>query len=198
MLSSLIWGAPKQTMDIAGPVKQKVEQQQDVQFISDDVEEEQEQEQEQEQEEEEKELPMNRYNANQKGKGRGAPQMMSSTGGLKSSQTFGDMRSIQQEMSVPPATNLSQQTTQGGQNPSPAELNSTLASFFAEKGSAVLTAEERKRVSELLLGRSGNGPATTTEAEIPTALTPNFSFQVPTKASNDPVHTSVSHAVLKG
>jgi hypothetical protein len=70
---------------------------------------------------------------------------------------MGDLRSLQQP--EPPTSS--------------ADVNSSLARFFAEKGSTGLTAEERRRVSELL---GGNSTQTVPAANVPTALTPNFSF----------------------
>ena len=91
--------------------------------------------------------------------------------------------------------------------------NSTLARFFAEKGSTSLTAEERKRVAELLLGGTSAGattapttrstgypsmpqtpgPAFTAGADVPTALTPSFSFTAPRFAARaSAANTSVS------
>jgi hypothetical protein len=95
------------------------------------------------------------------------------------------MRSIQRDMpglatSTPArhtANDNEEDEEDGG--PSPAQVNSTLASFFAEKGSAKLTAEERKRVSQLLLG-----PTSSVGNDTPTALTPSFSFRVPTSVSS--------------
>ncbi|KAK9895108.1 hypothetical protein P389DRAFT_172691 [Cystobasidium minutum MCA 4210] len=140
--------------------------------------------------------PSRRFTAAEKGKGspkradsysttKYLPKSSTSTfgGGLRSSQTFGDMRSIQRDTgimnSIPTSStpNTSIANEDGGNLPSPGDVNSQLANFFAAKGTASLTAEERRKISELLLG--GSASAASSNPNVPTALTPNFSFSVP-------------------
>lgn len=132
--------------------------------------------------------------------------------GFKTSQTVGDLRALagakdheDQEMGAGRDSGIH------GTNDSD-NTNSTLARFFAEKGSTSLTAEERKRVAELLLGGTSDnraspahrssglptmpqtpGAAFKAGADVPTALTPSFSFTAPRSlARASTTNTSVS------
>lgn len=119
-------------------------------------------------------------------------------GGLRSSQTFGDMRSIQRNvgLDIPTSTPNTSMSQQRDDLSSPGDVNSQLANFFAAKGSASLTAEERKKISEILLG-GGNPSSAPADANVPTALTPNFSFHVPVpSAINANVSVSLDCSIV--
>ena len=131
-----------------------------------------------------------------------------SGGGFKASQTMGDLRALGGR-----GDGEDEATGTGGGTKVSDNTNSTLARFFAEKGSTSLTVEERKRVAELLLGGTSTGattapptrstgypsmpqtpgPAFTAGADVPTALTPTFSFTAPRFTARAPTaNTSVS------
>ena len=73
---------------------------------------------------------------------------------------------------------------QRSESAAPSDVNSNLARFFAEKGSAPLSAEERQQVNELLGGNTTAQAAAV--ANVPTALTPNFSFNSPIQSRASP------------
>ena len=188
MLSSLIWGAPKD-----GDESESGDESQGVQLsdnedddaghgaevheISDDDEE----------EPEKQEKGFQRYSSAQKGKGRAEDVFKSARQSIQTSRTFGDLRASKRSTyddddtpTSTPAQSPTKASAHAGQKRqrSPPSINSELANFFAQKGVAPLSADERRHVADLLQ----RGSASAAQADlgnVPTAYTPAFTFASP-------------------
>lgn len=226
MLSNLIWGSPVKAVeeesesgedidsddddeDNDGPdaLSFGIGQQSDVQISSDEEDEQQEATRPQSPASTASSAPR-RFTAAEKGKGspkrtdsysttKYLPQQSTFSHGLRPSQTFGDMRSIQHNigMDIPTSTPNTSIAQQRDDLPSPGDVNSQLAHFFSAKGTASLTADERKKISEILLG--GSSSAGAANPDVPTALTPNFSFHVPVPSTVN-ANASILSPAYKG